>query len=100
MTKEQVQMKAFQIIAAAGDAFGHYYNAVKEVKKGNLDEALELIKEGDNCIKEAHQVQTDLIHAEVMKEEVPVSLILTHSQDHLLQAMTWEKIAKLLTGFE
>lgn len=100
MTKEEVQMKAFQIIASAGDAFGAYYSAVKEYKAKNINEAKRLVEEGDKKINDAHQIHTDLIHAEVRGEEIPGSIVLTHSQDHLLQAMTWENIAKLLIDEE
>ena len=96
MTKEDVQLKAFQIIAAAGDALSCYYDAAKNFKRSDLEETKQKIKEGDEALTKAHLVQTELIRAEVNGEDIPSSLILTHSQDHLLQAMTWEKIARLL----
>lgn len=96
MTKEEVQLEAFQIIAAAGDAFGNYYNALKEHKLGNSEVAKQNIEEGDRKLNEAHLIHTRLIRAEVNDEELPYSLIVTHAQDHLTMALTWEKIAKLM----
>lgn len=96
MTKEEVQLEAFQIIATAGDAFGYFYNAVKEQKVGNLEAAKKNIEEGDRKLNEAHQIHTKLIHVEVNDEELPYSLIVTHAQDHLTMALTWEKLAKLM----
>lgn len=99
MTKEEVQLEAFQIIAAAGDAFGNYYNALREHKFGNSLEAKQKIEEGDIKLNEAHLVHTRLIHAEVNDEELPYSLIVSHAQDHLTMALTWEKIAKLVIDY-
>ena len=96
MNKEEVQLKAFQIIAAAGEALGEYYDAILAYKQKNWETAKERVKKGDARLTEAHLIQTELIRAEVAGNDLPGSLILTHSQDHLVQAQIFEKIAKLL----
>lgn len=96
MTKEEVQQMAFEMIAASGDALDCYYSAIVQFRNNNIDEAKQKIKDGNTCLNKTHQIQTDLIQAEIKNEEVPYSLIMTHAQDHLTNAMNWERLARLV----
>lgn len=95
MTKEELQMEAFQIISIAGDAFSSFYEAMTLYKKKDLNQAKKKLDEGSEKLVEAHQIQTVLIHAEVNDLELPFSLIMTHAQDHLTMANCWENLAKV-----
>lgn len=88
MTKEQIMENAFQIVGFAGDARGCAMEAIGEAKDGNIDKANDLIKEARETIANAHHCQTELISAESSGEELPVSILLVHAQDHLMTAMT------------
>lgn len=95
MTKEEVQMNAFKIIGIAGDAINSFYEAMYSFKKGNVDEAKQHYEEGETRLNDAHQIQTNLIHAEVNDEELPYSLIMCHAQDHLTLAINWQRLTQL-----
>lgn len=95
MTKEELQMQAFQIISIAGDAFSSFYAAMSYIKQNEIVLAKAKLEEGSNKLNEAHQIQTDLIHAEVNDQDLPFSLIMTHAQDHLLMANCWENLVKV-----
>lgn len=94
MTREKMQMTAFEIISYAGDAFASFYEAVEEARKGNFERASALLKEGEDRINQAHNAQTELLSAEANEENMDFSLILVHSQDHLMTTIMYERIAK------
>jgi PTS system cellobiose-specific IIA component len=43
----------------------------------------------------AHQQQTNLLFDEINGENTPVNVLLVHSQDHLMNAMTVREFAQL-----
>ena len=96
MDKNQVQMTGFQLIAYSGDALDHFYRAVEEAEEGRFEEAEKLVREGEEVLNEAHKAQTDLLAAEARMEDIPFSIILIHSQDHLMTTVMYEKVAKQL----
>ena len=95
MTKEELQMEAFQIISIAGDAYSSFYEAMTLYKQKDLDAARKKLEEGSEKLVGAHQIQTTLIHAEINDLDLPFSLIMTHAQDHLTMANCWENLAKV-----
>lgn len=98
MTKEEVQLYAFQMIALAGEATDFYFRAIAEFKKENNELSLELFENGNERLVECHQIQTDLIHKESQGEDIPYSLIMTHAQDHFTGATNWKSFARLIIG--
>ena len=84
-----MQMKAFEIIAFAGDAMSLIMQALDELADNKFDEANQRIQEAKLEINKAHQVQTDLLMKGFKEDSVqePVSLIMVHAQDHLMNAM-------------
>ena len=94
MEKSEIQLMSFQIIAFAGDAFDHFKTAVDLAGEGKFDEADAEIKAGDESLTQAHQAQTDLLRAEAREEDIPFSVILIHSQDHLMTTIMYERMAK------
>ena len=95
LTKEELQMEAFQIISIAGDAYSSFYEAMTLYKQEKVAAAKKKLDEGSDKLIEAHQIQTTLIHAEVNNLDLPFSLIMTHAQDHLMMANCWENLAKV-----
>lgn len=94
MTKEKVQMLAFNIIANAGEAKDYYVQAGKAAENYEFEKSEILLKQGDEAIVKAHKAQTELLNAEINGEEIPFSIILIHSQDHLMTTMSYEQSAK------
>ena len=93
MTKEEIQIMACNVIANAGEAFDCFVRAVDQAKIGNFDDAEKLLKKGGENLVKAHQAQTDLLNAEMRGEDIPLSILVVHSQDHLMHATTYEKVA-------
>jgi PTS system cellobiose-specific IIA component/PTS system lactose-specific IIA component len=96
MTKEAVLSTAFEIIAAAGNAFDCFYSAILSYKKKDMDTAKKKLEEGKQHLAETHRIQMELIQAEAKEETIPYSLIMVHAQDHLNMAISWKRMAQLL----
>lgn len=78
---------AFGLILNAGDARNYALQAGEQASCSQFDEARESIAQARQSLKDAHQVQTDLIQAEARGEKNEFGLIMVHAQDHLTMAM-------------
>lgn len=87
MDKEQMELVVFEIVNSAGMAKGLAYEALSEAEKGNFEKAENLLKEADESLLSAHNVQTEIIQAEVSGEGITPSVLFVHSQDHLMTAI-------------
>ncbi len=86
------------IIMHGGNARSYAMQALQEARERNFDAANKLLEEASNELNLAHQIQTDLIQAEVRGEPVEVSLLMVHAQDHLMNAMTVRDLAQEIIG--
>lgn len=96
MEKNLVQSLAFQIIGESGDALDAFYQGIKVYSAGDEAAAQKLYAEGQKHLSYVHNIQTDLITAEVNEEEIPYSLLMVHAQDHLSSAINWGRMCRLL----
>ena len=87
MDKEQMELVVFEIVNSAGTAKGLAYEALSEAEKGNFEQAENLLKEADEALLSAHNVQTEIIQAEVNGKGITPSVLFVHSQDHLMTAI-------------
>lgn len=91
----------FGVILNAGSAKEKFLTAMKKAREGKFDEALDLMKQGDEDMLKAHKIQTDIIQGEARGEKHELSAIFVHSQDHLSMAMTVKDIAtELIEGYK
>ncbi len=95
MKKEEIQYMAFEMIADAGNAMNSYYTAMIHYHHQRIHEAEQALQEGNDFLVKTHQIQTTLIQAEVNQEEIPYSLVMTHAQDHLTNAINWQRLSQL-----
>ncbi|MCM3399499.1 PTS lactose/cellobiose transporter subunit IIA [Oceanobacillus profundus] len=84
---------AFQIILYAGNGRSSAMEAIQDAKEGNFEEADQKIAEAGEELTKAHGFQTKLLQEEANGEEANVNVILIHSQDHLMNAMTVRDLA-------
>ena len=95
------EMISFSIIANAGDARSFAFAALEAAKKGNFEEAEELLKKSEEAATLAHKAQTELLFKEANGEKTPVDVILVHAQDHLMTSMlASELIRELITIYK
>ncbi|WP_436855404.1 PTS lactose/cellobiose transporter subunit IIA [Staphylococcus caeli] len=87
---------AMKLITFGGDAKSSAMEAIQEVKKRNFSEADNKIVQAEQSLVEAHNAQTELLTQEAQGVKNEVSLLMVHSQDHLMTAITFKDMAKEL----
>lgn len=91
---EGIELVCFQLITAAGGAKSNYIEAIQRAKQGLYEEAEELIRQGDELLKQGHQPHTDLIQQEAAGEDVKMSLILAHAEDQMMSTEMFKIMAE------
>ncbi|MDN7047695.1 PTS lactose/cellobiose transporter subunit IIA [Lactiplantibacillus plantarum] len=81
------------LIVNGGNAKSSAFEAIKAAKEGDFETADAKLKEADNFLTEAHNSQTSMLTAEAQGEHTHVSLLLVHSQDHIMNAITFCDLA-------
>ncbi|MFV0379338.1 MAG: PTS lactose/cellobiose transporter subunit IIA [Anaerorhabdus sp.] len=89
-----VELVAMNIIANSGDARSLAFQALEEAKAGNIDEAQKLLVKSSEAATLAHKAQTDLLFAEANGNKQDISILLIHSQDHLMTSMLATELIK------
>lgn len=85
---EKMQASIMDIIIHAGECKSHAYQALDAVNKRNYEKADEEMKLANEALSNAHNGQTTLINKEANGEKVEMSVLLVHSQDHLMTAIS------------
>lgn len=86
------EMIPFMIISKGGDASSSFLQALSLARMGEIKEAKELVKKGEQSLHEAHKIQTDLIVAEASGQKNEVGVLMIHAQDHLMNAILLKEI--------
>ncbi len=87
ITKEQISMTGFSIVAYAGDARTYLMTAMDKASEGKVTEAKALIKQAEDSINLAHNEQTKLMSMEAGGDDLDVTFIMVHGQDTLMTTM-------------
>lgn len=82
------------IIIHAGNAKSKLYEALSSSKENDFEKAEEFIKEAEEEILNAHKIQTTLIQNEAGGNKTELSMLLIHSQDHLMTCMSEKNLIK------
>lgn len=93
---DNMELIIFEIINYGGTAKGLAYEALDAAEKGNYEQAELLLKEADENLVHAHQVQTNIIQAEAAGEKTEVSVLFVHAQDHLMTAIEAKSLIEYL----
>ena len=96
MTKEDVTMIGFEIVAYAGDARSKLMIALNKAQNGEFEEAENLVKEAEECLVGAHNSQTDILAKEAAGEDLAYSVTMMHGQDHLMTTILLKELMKHL----
>lgn len=92
---------SMQLIAAAGDAKGCAFEALREANDGNFDKAEELLNQATEATLPVHKQQMELITATAQGETVPIDVLLVHAQDHLMNSeLAQDLIRELLVLYK
>ena len=96
MTKEEVSMIGFEIIAYSGDARSSLLLAVEKAKAKDFEACERLINEAQEHLNDAHRAQTSLLQLEASGEDLQIGFITIHAQDHLMTTILLKDIINSL----
>lgn len=90
---EDMDTVVMELVVNAGDARSSAIQAIREARAGRFEEADRLLEQCGEALILCHNAQTDLVQAELQGEKVPMSLLMVHAQDHIMNAMTVKDLA-------
>lgn len=79
------------LIMHSGEARSSAVEAIGLAKSGQFEKANNFIKKADKELGYAHNAQSSLIQGEA--DEIKLSLLLVHAEDHLMTTMTFKDLA-------
>ncbi|AXO49357.1 TPA: PTS lactose/cellobiose transporter subunit IIA [Enterobacter hormaechei] len=83
-----------EIIVNAGQSRSLCFEALHAARQGNLDEAKSLLREADGYARQAHKMQTRLIEQDAGEARQPMTLIMVHAQDHLMNSLLARELSE------
>lgn len=86
--------KVMGIIIYAGNAKSEAFEAIEAAKNRDFELANEKLIAAEESFVKAHKSQSQLLTLEAQGNKIEVSLLIIHSQDHLMTSMTFVDLAK------
>ena len=83
-----------EIIVNAGQSRSLCFEALHAARQGNLDEAKSLLREADGYARQAHKMQTKLIEQDAGEARQPMTLIMVHAQDRLMNSLLARELSE------
>ena len=83
-----------EIIVNAGQSRSLCFAALHAARQGNLDVAKSLLREADGYARQAHKMQTKLIEQDAGEARQPMTLIMVHAQDHLMNSLLARELSE------
>ncbi|SAD94828.1 Phosphotransferase system cellobiose-specific component IIA [Enterobacter hormaechei] len=83
-----------EIIVNSGQSRSLCFEALHAARQGNLDEAKSLLREADGYARQAHKMQTKLIEQDAGEARQPMTLIMVHAQDHLMNSLLARELSE------
>lgn len=98
------ETEIFNIISHGGDAKAIAYEALQLAHEYKFNLSRNKMEEAQTALTKAHNTQTKLIQTELNGEEVKISLLMVHAQDHLMTSISEialiEQMIKMLEKIE
>ncbi len=85
---EELERCIMELVVNGGNARSIAIEALRAARDGNFEESYGKMKEAEDTITQAHNIQTALIQKELNGEKTEGGLLMVHAQDHLMNAMT------------
>ncbi len=101
LDNEKLENQAMLIISNAGAARGAAFEALAEAKKWNFSAAESKMNEAQGYSHKAHAAHSTLLKMDAHGEVEQVDLLLSHSQDHLMNAaLACDLIAEMIEMYK
>ncbi|MBU3203956.1 PTS lactose/cellobiose transporter subunit IIA [Clostridium algidicarnis] len=93
--EEQTNLEVImELIMYGGDAKSNAMEAIQAAKLGNFELAKTKINEAEASLTKAHHAQTAMLTQEAQGNQITVTLLMVHGQDHLMTSMAFTDLAK------
>ncbi|AYG01827.1 MULTISPECIES: PTS lactose/cellobiose transporter subunit IIA [Lactococcus] len=92
-TSDEYMGVVMGIIMSGGNAKGLAFQAIQQAKDGDFEAAENSLNDAGEQLREAHDVQTDLLTRLAQGEKIGWNLYMVHAQDHLMNAITFKDLA-------
>lgn len=83
---QELELRCFQIISAAGVAKSDFVEAISQIKNGDVSRAMELVKEGEKSYVQGHDAHTGLLALKEGAESISSLVLVMHAEDQLMAA--------------
>ena len=90
----ELEDAVMEIIVNAGQSRSLCFEALRSARQGDLDEAKSLLREADGYSRRVHQIQTKLIEQDAGEARQPMTLIMVHAQDHLMNSLLARELSE------
>ena len=91
-----MEQQIMKLISYSGEAKSKGIEAVRLAEQGSFDEAEKLINDAEENLNQAHQAQANFLVEEANGKDIRFSMLLTHAQDHMMNAITTIDLVKEL----
>ncbi|WP_419182033.1 PTS lactose/cellobiose transporter subunit IIA [Lacticaseibacillus pabuli] len=81
------------LIVNGGNAKSSAFEAIRAAKEGDFETADAKMKEANDFLIQAHNSQTQMLTDEANGKHAKVTLLVVHSQDHMMNAITFRDLA-------
>lgn len=99
MDESEAEAIVGNLVVHGGDAKSLAIEAIEAARRGDFDRADDLMRQSTDALNEAHGFQTARIRQEVAGDShEPVTLLMVHGQDHLMNAITVHDLADQIVG--
>ena len=83
-----------EIIINAGQSRSLCFEALHAARQGEMEEARNLLREAVGYARQAHHMQTKLIEQDAGEARQPMTLIMVHAQDHLMNSLLARELSE------
>ena len=97
-SKKTAEQISFELISHAGNSKSCSMEAMAAADSGDYELVDLKLKEADDELRQAHQIQTNLLTDFARGEKLEVDVLLVHAQDHLNGAILTYDFAKKVIG--
>lgn len=86
----------FQLILHSGNAKSKVIRALRLYREGKIEESEDLLRTAEEDLNIAHDVHFQLLQREASGNKIEFNLLLMHSEDHLMTAVTMKDLVREL----
>ncbi|MGL4394636.1 MAG: PTS lactose/cellobiose transporter subunit IIA [Brevinema sp.] len=96
MTNEKLEEVVMGLVGFAGEGRSLSIEALRFARRGEFDQADAALKAANEALLEAHHIQTELIQGEIQGDNIHITLLMVHAQDHLMNALLAKELVEEL----